>query len=453
MFIEKIAVELTKLIKRAKDEELDIGSAVWKRLIGLHPADIADILQQFYGDDQIDLFMKLPLEVANNAFEEMEHEFQKPILIKIPSDRASQLLRAMPSTVLTQIFDQLPDDKLSKYMKLLQKKQRKHVMAALKSERQSAGRITDSEIISLRSEFTVKKSVSLLQRLGNDPCVPPHIYVTNEDSELIGHIEIRDLVQHSPDTKLAHIMKKNDYIATMNIDQEVVAAQLHHYSLPSVPVVDEQNHFIGAITATAVSEVMEDETTEDMYKISGMAATETSYFHRPLWKLVQQRIFWLAGLLLLQSVSSLIISQYDNLLQSNILLSFFITMLIGTGGNAGNQSATLVVRGLATGEFTRKNQFFLVLREVGVAFSLGIILFFFGVIRVYLSHFDMWSALVISSALLAIVVTSVIMGTLIPLILDRLGIDPTHSAAPFLSTIMDVVGVTIYFAIAYRLLG
>ena len=229
---------------------------------------------------------------------------------------------------------------------------------------------------------------------------------------------------------------------------------MHHYGLLSAPVVDEHNHFLGVVTADDIVDVVEEEASEDVYKMSGLAPVEHSYFQTSFKSLFFQRSMWLGSLLLLQSISGIILNKYQTLIEGHIMLSFFLTMLIGTGGNAGNQSATLVIRGLATGEISRKNAIRVLLREFGMSLFLAAVLFGASFARIYMFYPSRTiEALAISASLFLIVSMSMVLGTFIPFMLERLNVDPAHSAAPFLATLMDVLGIIVYCAICSRILG
>jgi len=292
-----------------------------------------------------------------------------------------------------------------------------------------------------------------LQRLTPQKKLLQRIYVTDQQNILAGYITLDMLVLNKPETLLAQVMNKNELHVYVDEDQEDVANQMQHYELLSVPVVDKENHFLGVITADDVYEIIKEEESEDVYKMSGLSPIEHSYFSTPFWKLIWQRSPWLIGLLLLQSFSSLILAQYSPLLDKYTIIAIFLTMLIGTGGNAGNQSATLVIRGLTTREITRQNGYRILMREFGISLMLALLLVAVGFMRVYYATYDILSSAAISFSLFLIVVTSIILGAFIPILLERFNIDPAHSAAPFLTTLMDILGVLIYCFVCSRILG
>ncbi len=451
--IKKILFQIENNIDSVISGDTTLGRDLWQILITQHFADIAMLISKLDTERQVALFKKLPIDLSINVFRKIPQTQQAPLLVQLELDQAALILKNMPADELTDLFDYLTDEDLNKYLRLLQTNQRNQILSLLSFNPHSAGGRMHSDVITLQKDFTVKRSVELLQRLGPGRTEMQRIYVTNNDDVLIGYVTLDKLVLNKPETPLANIISPNELVVSVEEDQEDVANQMHHYGLLYAPVVDKHNHFLGVITADDVFEIIKEEGSEDVYKMFGLIPVDHGYFSTPLWRMVWQRGIWLVGLLILQSFSSLILSSYSAMINKYTIVAVFLTMLIGTGGNAGNQSATLVIRGLTTKEMTRRNVFKVLLREFGVAMIMSFILVMVGFFRVYWSYHDLLSATVISLALFLIVVTSIILGALIPMILERFNIDPAHSAAPFLSTLMDVLGVFIYCLVCSKLLG
>ncbi|MCK4650625.1 magnesium transporter [Candidatus Babeliales bacterium] len=445
--------QIEKNIDLVIKQDTQLGSDLFNLLLEQHPADIAMLLGKIEYDDQISLFKKIPLDLEIKVFEELSEIVQADILVMLDQEKATLILKNVSSEKLADLFDYLPDEDLKKYLRLLQRKQRHQIISRLNFEPDSAGRIMNSEIVTLQKDFTVKKSIRLLQRLGEKRELLQRIYVTDGDNKLVGYINLDDLVLSQPDTLLKNIIHENELCIDVHEDQENVANQMHHYGLLMAPVVDEQNNFLGVITADDVLEIVKEEASEDVYKMSGMGPVEYTYFETPVWKLIWQRSTWLIALLLLQSVSSFIMSGYQDVVDKYFIITMFLTMLIGTGGNAGNQSSALVIRGLATGEMTRKNGLQVLLREFGIAIIMAFLLVVVGFSRVYIFRHDIMGAIAVSIALFIIVMVSIFLGALIPLLLERFNFDPAHSAAPFLATLMDIFGVLIYCFVVSKILG
>jgi len=451
--IKKLFFQIENNIESVIKENTALGFDLWKLILQEHPADIAVLFSRFDDQIQTTLFQKLPKDLQGKVFEEFSENAQINLLVKLDTDRATSILKKMHADKLTELFDLLPDEDLNKYLRLLQRRQRAQIISRSNFELDSAGRIMNSDVVTLQKDFTVKKAISLLQRIGEKKELLQRIYITDKENKIVGHIKLDDLVLNKPDTPLKSILLKNELCIGTHEDQEDVAHQMHHYGLLTAPVVDQHSHFLGVITADDVLEVVKEEASEDVYKMSGLSPVEHPYFETSIWRLLWQRAPWLVGLLLLQSISSFVMSGFESVVNKYFIISMFLTMLIGTGGNAGNQTSALVIRGLATGEITRKNGLKVLGREFGMSLLMASILVVVGFLRVYAFKPDLLSAASVSLALFLIVITSMLFGAFLPLLLERFNLDPAHSAAPFLATLMDIFGVLIYCFVVSQILG
>ena len=448
-----ILKEIEAHIKEVLKEDSTQGRELWNQLLQQHPADIADLLEKISSEQQITLFTKLSRALAIRVFKRLPATVQVDYLPHIDIDDVPVFFKKMPTDILADLFDELPDDQLKQYTNILQRKQRKQITSLLNLDPDSAGRIMNSDVFTLQRDYTIKRSISLLQRIDMPRDMLRQIYVTNKDDILVGYINLEDLLINKPETLLTRIIQKPELTIKVHEDQEDVVQQMHHYDLQSAPVVDIEDHFLGIITSDDLVEVMEEEASEDVYKMSGIGPVEHSYFQSSFGQLVKKRSVWLVSLLVLQSVSAVILKQYEAFTSQHLFFSFFYTMLIGTGGNAGNQSATLVIRGLATGEISAKNTFKVLLREFWISLALSVILVIFTFARVYYTSRDIIATTAICLSLFLIVMTSIFIGSAIPFILEKCNIDPAHSAAPFLATLMDILGILIYCMVSSRILG
>ncbi|MFH1643614.1 MAG: magnesium transporter [bacterium] len=431
----------------------ETGKELWEALLHQHPADIATLITRIKPKKQEILFKKLSQNLMINVFAELPLNIQLFLLNKLDTEQITSILQNIHTDKLTEILDELPDQDFKKYLSLLQKKQRHQIISLLHLSPHAAGRLMNSEVLTLNKDLTVKRSITLLQRLSAQKELLRRIYVTTKDNKLVGYINLDDLVLNKPDETLNKILHPNELCIDVHEDQEWVAKQMQHYGLISVPVIDKQHHFLGVITADDVFDVITEESSEDVYKMSAVPTMEYTYFETPVWTLFWQRGIWLVSLLLLQTISSFIMSNFSQLLDDNVILTFFLTALIGTGGNAGNQSSAILIRGLATGEINKKNGLWALLREMSVSFILSILLVIVMFFRVYFYHPNVFIAIAVSATLFFIVNLAILLGSALPLIFEKLNIDPAHTAAPFLATLMDILGVLIYCFIASKILG
>ena len=447
LLIKKIILQIENNIETIIKEDTGLGRDLWHILLQQHPADIAMLIAQLDFDDQVRLFKKLPQDVRSKVFEKIPENIQAALLVNLDQQDATTILKEMPVDNITDLFDYLSDEDLEKYLKLLHSKQRNQIISLLNFEPSSAGGRMQSNVITFQDGFTVQKSINLLQRLSSTQEIMHRVYVTNAENIVVGYVTLEQLVLNKPESVIAKIMGKNELLVYVDEDQEDIVEQMEHYDLMCAPVVDKEHHFLGVITADDVYDIIKEEGSEDVYKMSGLSPMEHSYFATPWWILIRQRLPWLVGLLVLQSFSSIIMAKYGAVMDQYVILTFFLTMLVGTGGNAGNQSATLVIRGLTTKEITRQNGMRMLLREFGMSLGMAFLLAIVGFLRVWMSAHNMLFSFIVGTSLFVIVITSVLLGAFIPMLLERLGVDPAHSATPFLTTLMDILGVLIYCSI------
>ncbi len=443
MDTRKTLDQIADNIETVVNQDSPLGVLLWQEFIKLHPADIAQFLTDSSKDDAQKLFTKLPHSLQVSVFSYFSSPMMLTCLSFLPDDVRSKLLSSLPLDDLTDLFDELSDKELKQYLKLLHKKDREQVVSLMKFDPDSAGGIMHTDVLTLMQDFTIEKSINILQRLQPSVELHPNIYVTNQDNELVGHIKLEDLVLKSPQTRLSSILRKNELVVTPEQDQEQIAHQMVHYNLMTVPVVGEGDVFLGIIPSEELIHVIEQEAAEDVYKISALGPIKHTYFETPFFTLLFQRTWILVILLLVQTFSTMLMTTYNELLTG--FLFGFITMIQSTGGNSSSQSSALAIQGISSGEITSSNVFRFIRREIMMACFIGVILGVVSFIRIYaLQPGNLWGNIAVSVSLGAIVLVSTLLGSLIPVGLRRLNLDPAFSAGPFLATLMDILGLFIY---------
>jgi magnesium transporter len=433
-------------------QEPPLGSALWLVFIQEHPADIADFLSNLDYDEVKDLFLNMlpPLRLA--VFQDLSDSVKVFCLSFLDDQSRAAILNGTPLDELTDLFDRLSDNELKQYLRLLHKKDRDRVVALMQFDPESAGGIMDSDVLTLMQDFTVEKSIQVLQRLKPDQELHRRIFVTNQDNQLVGYIHLDDLVVKNPSQRISSFMRKNEMVVVVDEDQELVAQDMVHYGLMTVPVVGANNLFLGMISSDTLVDVIEREASENVYRMAAMAPIRETYFETSFFRMFYERSFILITLLIAQTFSSLILQSYQDTLSD--FLWIFITMLISAGGNASSQTSAIVIQGLASGELTSLNISKFIRREFFMAGLIAIVLGIFSFIRILVTHgtAKLLGAVAVSTSLALIVLVAVILGSCIPLILKRLRIDPAFSAGPGLATLMDVLGLLIYCYISKLIL-
>ena len=388
--------------------------------------------------------LTLPSHLQLAVFQDLSNSLKVFCLSFLDDHARAHILNGTPLDELTDLFDELSDEELKECLRLLHKKDRDAVISLLQFNPESAGGIMDTDVLTLMEDFTVERSIRVLQRLQPDQDLHRRIFVTNQDNQLVGYINLEDLVLKHPTARLVAFLKKNEFVANVQEDQEAVAQKMVHYGLMTVPVIDENTHFLGVISSDTLVDVIEQEASEDVYKMSAMAPIKQTYFETSFFRMLYERSSILIVLLIAQTFSSLILEKYQATLSGFLL--YFITMLISTGGNASSQTSAIVIQGMASGEINSSNMFKFLRREFYMATILALVLGVFSCIRILVTHGTdkILQSITVSCALAIIVMVSVILGSCIPLFLKKLRVDPAYSAGPGLATLMDILGLLIY---------
>ena len=424
----------------------------WNQLQSLHAADIAYIFSLINRHDASLLFQRLEPVHQIEVFTELSDTLKIDILSDLSDENKKFILTHTSLDDLTDLFDAVSDNDLKKYLTMLSTQDRKKMLSLLNFDPDSAGGNMDTEVITLIQNFTVEKSIQILQRLQPRRELHQEIYVTDQDNILVGHIRLEELVLRPPQTRLGSFMHENDLVVNVRNDKEDVAKKMIHYNKMSVPVVGENNYFLGVISSDTLVDIIEEEASEDVYRLSAMTPIKYPYFETSFFRILYERSFILIILLAAQSLSSVIIKRYEQTLAG--FLMYFITMLISTGGNSSSQTSALVIQGMAAGEIRPDNFGRFLKRECRMAAVIALILGLFSFIRVYLTYNNnIIGAFAVSLSLSIIVLVSVLLGSGIPILLKKVNIDPAYAAGPFLATIMDILGLLIYCYVSGLILG
>lgn len=447
--------QLLKAIKDHKDELIEnkseFAKKLWEAVYKLHPADIADFFATLNIKDLYLLFNKLPVETQADVFMEFSEGVRHAVFVLCKKSERESLIKNLTIDELTDFFDDLSDSELDTYLKILNRKEREKIISLLQFPETSAAGVMDSNVFVLSQNITVAKTIELLQRIQPDRALHRTIYVVDAHHKLVGSILLEDLVLKSPKQKIESIMRPVVYTVPALLDQSEVAQNMMHYHLDIAPVVDAKGTFLGVIPGDTLAEVIEEEASEDIFRMASMAPIKNSYFETSFYKLLYQRGWVLAILLLLQSVSTFIIGKYQVLLAGFLMV--YIGMVTSTAGNASSQSSALVIQGLASGELDDSDLIKFLRRELILSSMMACVLSFLAFARTYIFSGLLLESMVISLALGIIIIFSMLFGVLTPFLLYRLKMDPAHSAGPLLATCMDIIGVVVFCLISKAFFG
>ncbi len=416
----------------------------------MNPATLALYIQTLSLEQQVEILEIishaayvaefLPLCEQLAIVEKMKSAHLVDLISDMHSDERTDLYKALPLAKQQQVFAQLNRDK------------QQQLRSLLNYAEQSAGSIMSSDFVTLSPELNMQQAIEQLRRVAADCETLYLIYITNSEKKLEGVISLRQIIQSEPETTIAQIMCTDLVVGVFDEDQEQVAKILNHYDFIALPIVDYDNHLLGIVTYDDAMDVLQEEFTEDVLKGSAVGSSSNlSLKSAPLLSLYRQRVFWLVILVFGSLLSGIGIAHFEEIIAAHIVLVFFLPLLVGSGGNAGSQSATLMVRAMATGDVHAKDWFKLLGREGVVAICLGGTMAFAVSILGFFRGDEM-IALVLAISMMGIVMVGCLIGMSLPFILNKLGLDPASASAPLVTSICDATGVIIYLFIASKLL-
>ena len=449
---QNIFKEIKNNISEVINQSSELGKTLWKKLIEFHPADIAQFLSDIDKEEFQEIYKKLPKSLKLEVFDYLSDTMKANVFQLINKQDKLAIIEKSSLDDMVDFFQFLSDEELKELFNLMHIKDRTHAIELMRFGEESAGGVMDTNVITLTQDLSVEQCIQILQRLQPKKEIHQEIYVTDKDNKLVGHIRLEDLVLKSPKTLLNSFLKQNEIIAFADDDQETIAQKMVHYHLTSVPVVGINSIFLGVIPSDTLIEIIEDEASEDVYRMSAMAPIKQTYFETPFRRLLGERSFILVILLLAESIATTIQESFETLL-TGLGLFAFSTMIVSCGGNTSSQSSAIAIQGLGSGEINFSNFNRFLKRELLLAACLAIILALTSFVRVYLTRHEFYPALIVSITLAAIVTLSVTLGSLLPVVLKKFKIDPAFSAGPFLATIMDIIGLFLYCYIAKIILG
>lgn len=424
----------------------------WQKLKALlapkNPNDLAHIFAEFESSERVVLFRLLEKQEAVEVFESLPLEEQQELLGSFKQEQLREIVEHMSPDDRAYLLDELPAKVAKRLLALLTSEERAATALLLGYGENTAGRIMTPEYIDLKSFVTVGQALEKIRRVGLDKETIYYSYVTDEQRRLIGIVSIRQLVLAAPDTRVSDIMEQDIIFAHTDDDQEEVAHKMQKYDLLAIPVVDREDRLVGIITHDDVIDIIQDEVTEDIYRLGAVEVPDQNYFKSRIMSVSGHRLGWLLFLLVANTITGNIIIHYSNLLESVIALAAFVPLLIGSGGNIGSQTSTVFVRGIALKEVTAKNALRLILREVWVGLLLGALLGCIVIIWAYWLQGNWWVALAVGLSLWLISTLATFFGSIWPLVFQRIGLDPAMVSAPFISTVVDVLGALTYFQVA-----
>ncbi len=394
----------------------------------------------------------LPEDELSDLLSEIEPIEAAQILRTLSHPQAADLLEAMAPDDATDVIDALPDEQAEQILIQMEPADAAEIRELLAFPPDSAGCIMTPGFVAISPNLRASQAIAALQRVSEEVETMYYVYVVDDEEHLLGVLSLHRLVLTRPDTPVRELMVTDPVRIEANADREAAARLLVDRNLLALPVVDTSNRLLGIITQDDVADVLEEEATEDIERLGGSQPLDVPYRYAGISLLFRRRIFWLLLLFAAEAYTGTVMRHFEDELAQVVALSFFIPLLIGTGGNIGSQVTTTLVRAIAVGEISLRDARWVLAKELVVGLTLGLVMAVIAFGRAQLLHVGSDVAFVISLTILAICVWSAAVAAVLPLIINRLRIDPAVVSAPLITTLVDGTGLVIYFTIAKRLL-
>lgn len=452
---------MSAIVERLEPEiryALEAGQLVSLRevLAEQYPADIADVLERLDPEQQLEVFQLLPTEQQAEVIDHLGGRATQELLTRLPVEQVGDLMDELPMDDAVEILTEDVPELQEQILAAMDTEGAAEVKRLLQYPPHSAGLLMTERYVQLRPDMTVAETLRFLQQIDDEVETINDLYVLDDQKRLVGVLSLRELLRHPPQTRVEAFMETDVISVSPESDQEPVARLVARYHFLAIPVVDDEKRMLGIITVDDVIDVLTEENTEDILKfgaVEGGATIDQPYFTIPLIKVLRSRFGWLLLLFLADTFTGSVLRLFDAQLAAVVQLSFYIPLLIGTGGNTGSQTVSTIIRGLAINDIRFRDLFRVIRRELLSGLLLGVTLSVVAVARSYVWDTDVRIALVVGISIIVICTWSNVIGSVIPMIANRFRIDPAVVSAPLITTLVDATGLFIYLSIAGVLLA
>jgi magnesium transporter len=433
--------------------EVKNGKALKERLAEINPVDLANEFEHLNEEQQAVLFRSLPKDSAADVFSHLPSETREDLIEHLTDPELAHIINDLFLDDAVDFVEEMPANVVKRVLKNASEDTRKQINQLLQYREDSAGSIMTTEYIDLREDMTVEQAFARIRQVGMDKETIYTCYVIDSRRILNGVVTVRTLLLAEASNLVGDIMNANLICAVTGDDREYVAEIFQKYDLIALPVVDTEKHLVGIITVDDVMEVLEEENTEDFYKMAAIVPSDESYLSSGVLELAKKRILWLMILMISATFTGSIITHYENILSALPVLIAAIPMLMDTGGNAGAQSSTLIIRGIAVGELRLSDSMKVFWKELRVSALVGTALGILNVGYKLILGGSLSLSLTIGISLFFTVVLAKLIGSMLPLVAKMAHLDPALMAAPIVTTIVDAGGLIIYFRVAGAIMG
>jgi magnesium transporter len=422
--------------------------------------DLAEIFVDLKPDDEAVLLRLLPHDLAADVFEHLPVEDQEQVLLALGTEDVARILNDISPDDRTALLEELPSKVTQKLLALLNPEQRKIATDLLGYPEDSIGRRMTPQYVAIKQTWTVAEVLGHLRRQGDRRDALNQLYVVDEAGRLVDYVRLRNLIVADPQTPVVELLENQNLALHATDDQEAAVAAFKKYDVTILPVVDSRNVLVGVVTVDDVLDLAEREATEDIQKLGGVEALDAPYLQIGMFSMIRKRAGWLAVLFVGEMLTATAMGYFEDEIAKAVVLALFVPLIISSGGNAGSQATSLIIRALAVRDISLADWWRVMRRELISGLALGLVLASIAIVRillwphkevVYGPHYLLVAATV-SCSLVGVVLFGSVAGSMLPFILRRLGFDPAAASAPFVATLVDVTGLVIYFSIAYQIL-
>jgi magnesium transporter len=417
----------------------------------IHDEDLADLIGLLDEDEAAQVLKTLKAKDAAPIFERLDEDTQEAMVEQLGLESIAPIAAEMSADDRVDLIEALPDDVGENLLERIEKvdpEAAAEVEQLARWPEDSAGGLMTTDYVAVPEDLSVPEVIERIRKAAGEAETVYYVYGLGKSNRLMGVASLRDLLLASPKAKLSEVMTENVFAVSPDTDQEEVARTMAKYDFAALPVLGPDRKLLGVITFDDVMDVLTQEQTEDVQRLAAVEPIEDGYFQTTFWTFIRKRGPWLAALFISEFFTGTALRHYDEVIQAVAKLSYYVPLLISTGGNSGSQSASLIIRGLAVGDIKVSDWRRVLLREFGQGLVLGLMLASIGMVRVLMWRDGIGFMFTIGATLVAIPLMGCTVGSMLPLFLRRIGIDPATSSTPFIATLIDVLGIIVYFNVA-----
>ncbi len=425
-----------------------------QKIAEMNTADIAAVLDEMEEEEVLKIFRILPKNLAADVFSYLEVENQQIIITSLSDREAANIINNLMADDAADLLEEMPANMVKRLLANASAEARRDINHLLRYPEDSAGSIMTVEYIDLKENMTVEDAIARIRQKGMDSETINICYVLDATRKLVGTVALRYLLISPSDAVIGEIMHENVVHINTLMDQEEVARQFQKYDFTAMPVVDNEERLVGIITVDDIVDILQEEATEDMEMMAAVMPSDKPYMRTGVWETWKKRMPWLLLLMISATLSGKILTTFEDALQKVSILIAYIPMLMSSGGNAGEQSSVTIIRGLSLQEIEFKDAFKVIWKEFRVALLCGLTLAIANFAKLLIfDKMDILVALVICITLVMTIIAAKLVGCVLPMLAKKIGLDPAVMASPFITTIVDVISLLVYFRVATLLLG